>query len=130
MDLVLSDKHIQSVIRLQASQRYEYFINKIADQQEIWGLWKNGWAMYSNDNGEELVPFWPHAEYAKLCATGIWDGFQTKNMDMEAFLNRWLAGLEQDHRSIAIFPTPINKGIMVDAERLKRDLLEELSKYE
>jgi hypothetical protein len=125
-----TEKEIQSLISLPGEKRYEYLIKKVADQQEIWSLWQDGWALACDDTGHELVPVWPHSKYAELCATGQWTGYVAKKIDLTAWLERWISGIEKDKRLVAVFPTLSDKGMAVEPRRLESDLREELSQYE
>jgi hypothetical protein len=55
----LTSKEFEAVIKLPANIRYEYLIKKVADSEEVWGLYDDGWAMSSDDKGRLLIPFWP-----------------------------------------------------------------------
>ena len=73
------EEEIVAVLQLDGPARYEYWIKKVADQQEIWSLWQQGgWALAGDDAGRILAPVWPHAKYASLCATGLWKGYVPK----------------------------------------------------
>ncbi|MCZ1269023.1 DUF2750 domain-containing protein, partial [Paenibacillus tundrae] len=45
----MTSKEFEAVIKLPANIRYEYFIKKVTDSEEIWGLYDDGWAMSSDD---------------------------------------------------------------------------------
>ena len=124
-------KEIESVLSLEGSKRCAYLIKKVADQQEIWSLWKEGsWALAEDDDKHQLVPIWPHSKYASLCATGVWEGYEPKSIPLDAWLNRWTPGMERDGRFVAVFPTPKDQGVVVDPRRLEGDLRNELAQYE
>ncbi len=44
-------------------------------------------------------------------------------------LERWSPGMERDHRFVAIFPTPKDKGVMIEPARFAEDLKKGLSRY-
>ncbi|HNU53182.1 MAG TPA: DUF2750 domain-containing protein [Verrucomicrobiota bacterium] len=116
---------------LEASKRYEHWIKKVADQEEVWGLWQEGgWALAGDEAGRGLVPVWPHPRYAALCADGVWAGYRPKAIALDAWLDRWIRGMERDHRLVAVFPTPNDKGVPIEPRRLERDLRNELANYE
>jgi hypothetical protein len=125
----LREKEISAVSALGAAERYEYFVKKVADEQRLWSLWKDGWVLATDDAGREVVPVWPHQDYASLCANGEWSGHVAKEIDLDAWMDRWLPGIGRDNRLVAIFPTPDDKGAVVDSQRLSADLEEELENY-
>jgi hypothetical protein len=121
---------LQSVLGLAPDERYAYFIRKVADATTVWSLENNGWAMAADDAGGKLAPFWPEEEFAAACAAGAWDGYSPKGIELEAFVGKWLPGLERDGLKVAIFPTPSDKGVIREPEDVRSDLLEEVSQYE
>ena len=124
-------QEIESVLLLEAPRRYEHWIKKVADQEEVWSLWQDGgWAMAADDAGREAVPVWHHPTYAELCANGVWDGYQPRMIALDDWLARWIPGMERDKRVVAVFPTPNDKGVVVEPKRLGTDLREELTNYE
>lgn len=131
MSWIPTEKEIEAVLSLEASKRYEHWIKRVADQQEVWSLWQEGgWALAGDDAGRQFVPVWPHSRYATVCAEGVWAGYQPKAIPLDAWLDRWIPGMERDQRLVAVFPTPKDKGVPRDPRELERDLREELSNYE
>jgi hypothetical protein len=131
MTWIPGDKEVKSVLALDSAKRYGYCVKKAADEERLWSLrQEDGWALASDDAGRELVPVWPHEKFALLCANGTWAGYQAKAIDLDAWLERWIPGIEKDARLIAVFPTPQHKGMAVGPRRFEADLCEELSQYE
>lgn len=76
----INDKKLQSVIALPAPKRYDHFIKVVADQEKIWGLYKDGWALAeTDDDNSSVFPMWPAKEYAVLCAVGDWAGYEPES---------------------------------------------------
>lgn len=131
MPWILRDEELKAVLSLDGPKRYEYTIKKVADQEQVWSLWKDdGWALTGDSASRELVPVWPHERFASLCATGIWIGYEPKMIAIDVWIERWIPGIENDGRSIAVFPTPEGRGVAVDPRRFETDLRDELSQYE
>ncbi len=127
----LNSREIESVINLPASARYQYFIKKIADLEEVWSL-KNadGWVLAFDTNKDEVVPVWSHAEYAKLCIADQWKDCSPKSINLEDWMGRWVPGMIKDKRKVLVFPTFLSRGVVVEVERLHVDLSQELSRFE
>lgn len=121
---------VANVLNLDGQARHDYFVRKVADSQAIWGLEKSGWAMAEDDNGVKVVPFWPEEDFAKMCATGTWKSYAPRKIDLEAFLTRWLPGMQRDGTKVAVFPKPDSQGVIVEPERLRETLVAEASQYE
>ena len=125
----LSPQQITAVLALKGPERYDHFIKQVADRDEVWGLYDDGWAMAESDTGEQLLPFWPAAEYASACALKDWASYEPRSMTVEEFYEL-LDRLEDDDVLPAIFYTPIDKGVVPSHDRLRDDLLAELENYE
>ncbi len=120
---------IQSVINLPALDRYMYFIRKVADFEEVWGLYDDGWALLGDDKNK-ILAFWPESEFAKICANGIWGNYQPKKITLGDFTEKWLGGMIKDGVMAAIFYTPNGKGLIISAKQLSDDLNRELAQFE
>ncbi|UII55676.1 DUF2750 domain-containing protein [Cytobacillus spongiae] len=122
------NKEVNAVINLPASKRYGYFIKKVVDFEEIWGLYKDGWATTENSEGEVLVPFWPKSEFADLCCVEQWKDYKPQKIHLDDFINKWVPGMSNDRLKIAVFWYN-NDSTVVDPNRLLSDLEEELNDY-
>src|SRR5882724_9595574 len=100
----MNGKEFESVVQLPPEKRYEYFVKKVADWEELWSLWSDGWALMGDKGHGEAVPVWPHALFAEASAVGEWLGYAPKRIALEEWLNKWIPGMEIDHRAVAVFP--------------------------
>lgn len=89
------DKKLQNVISLPAEERYNYFLRKVADFEEVWGLYDNGWAL-SGGKEMRIVPFWPEKEFADACANNEWARYKPQAIPLTDFMEKWLVGMEKD----------------------------------
>jgi hypothetical protein len=126
----VNGKEFENVTRLDPKKRYEYFVKKVADWREIWSLWKDGWVLMGDKEGNQVVPVWPHPIYAEATAVGEWLGYKPRKIELQDWLTKWTPGMEEDHRLVAVFPTVEGQTTTVPPVRLKDDLQEELAKYE
>ncbi len=114
----LSKTQIDAINRFSADQRYDYFVNKIIEQREVWGLSSDeGWVILS-DEGDEHLPIWPHPELAALWVTGDYADCQPKSISLDDWLAKWLPGMEKDALLAAISPDTEGESIVVSAEEL------------
>jgi hypothetical protein len=125
-----TNKKIENVIKLSEEDRYNYFIRKVADFEEVWGLNNDGWALLGNDLNNQIFPFWPEKEFAEICATEQWLGYSPQSISLDAFLEKWIPGMINDKLLVSIFQTPKSKGSIVNPQKLMNDINEELSQYE
>ncbi len=123
-------KQFGSVTALDAPSRYSYFVRKVADSEEVWGLYEGGWALMGDDTGNQLLPVWPERDFAESLAQGKWASHTAKAIPLVDFIEKWLPGMEKDGTQLAIFPTPSGKGVIVPPSRLLADLSSEMEQYE
>lgn len=123
-------EEVKHVLALSDAERYKYLLNRVADCAEVWSLWQNeGWCLYGDTNGKELVPLWPHPEYVTRCALAEFDSAEPRKIELGFFLERWIPGMLKDKREIAAFPTPASRGVVVTPEVFARDLEAALEQY-
>lgn len=127
----LSPQQYEAVVALPADDRYSHAIGRIADWQEVWSLKDgDGFVLMANDAGDQVVPIWPHPDYAARCATGQWSAAKPELIPLEAFIQKWIPGMQRDGKLVSVFPLPQGKGATVGPEQLARDLDEELDQYD
>jgi hypothetical protein len=126
----INAEEIKSVINLPGEKRYKYFIKKIADQNQVWGLWNEGWAMGVTDDGTRTIPVWPAKEYARLCQVGDWSNFHPKPIPLQELIHEMLPDAAKGGIRVSIFDTPNESSVLVSDEELVADLEAELSKIE
>jgi hypothetical protein len=128
--MIINKKEVESVIKLSAAKRYDYFIKKVADTTKIWGLYSNGWALSGDIELNKILPLWPDKVYAELCANSEWDGYVAESIDVHDFIEKYIESLELDSIKIAIFYTPEDKGAIIPHKNLKEDLKGALQEVE
>ncbi|HDX8342536.1 DUF2750 domain-containing protein [Aeromonas salmonicida] len=125
----INKKQIESVSALPSLKRYAHFIKVVADRDEVWGLYQDGWALAEDDFGQQVFPVWPAREYAELCAEREWDGYNPESFSLSRFMDELLPNLNADNVLVGVFYTPLDKGVTPEIEQLLRDLNEELDNY-
>jgi len=124
-------EEVDAVSRLQAPDRYRYFLNKVADWEELWGIANDdGWCLYADDSGTELLPVWPARAYAHTFCADDFADHAPKAISMDEWLENWLPGLASEGTQVAVFPLLSGQGIVIDPERLADDLKGALKQYE
>jgi hypothetical protein len=126
---MINSSKLHSVSSLSSLDRYEYFIRKACDFEQVWGLFHNGWLMTMVDESR-LLPIWPEAPFAAECATNEWVNAVPKVILIEDFLSHWLPGLKKDGFNCLVFMTPNDKGFPIATDMLHQRLVDEASQYE
>jgi len=83
----LGGQQLAAVVTLPGPERYEYFIKRVADAREVWGLYQDGWALAKTDDGTLVFPMWPSSDYASLCAEYEWDGYDAQAFSLEELID-------------------------------------------
>jgi len=129
--VTISNEEFSALVKLPATQRYVYLIKRVADQESLWSLKSpDGWVLFADGNGKELVPIWSDEKFASACATGIWRNADPQPISLDAWQTRWLPGIARDGRKVVVFPTPADRGCVVECDKLAEDLTAEADKYE
>lgn len=125
----VSPKQMEAVLALPGIKRFEHFIKVIADWQEVWGLYQDGWALAAADDGTTVFPLWPAKEYAQVCAANEWTGYEPRSISLSDFTEVLLPKLKQDGVLPGVFFTPTSKGVTPSVDELTSALEAELQNY-
>jgi hypothetical protein len=129
MARVTTQKELEAVLRLDGPARFQHFVKRVADAESAWGLWREGWALLGDDAGADAFPLWPAREYAALLQTEDWANHEPSEIPLDDLLGELLPGLRAKGTSVAVFPKPDGRGVVVTADELEATLRRELEKY-
>ena len=117
-----SNSQLDAINRMPAEQRYDYFINKVIELEQVWGLSSaDGWVILP-DEEDEIFPVWPHAELAAQWGTGEFADCEPKAIALQDWLDKWLPGMEEDGLLAATCPDREGDAIIVSAEEMLENL--------
>ncbi len=122
-------KQIEAVMALPAPKRFEHFVKLVADWQQAWGLYQDGWALAADDDGVVVFPIWPAKEYAEVCAKEEWEGYVPRPISLEDLLDALLPRLELDNMLPGVFLTPSSRGMTPSIEEFRKAIEIELENY-
>lgn len=128
-NMSVSERQIASVISLPGEERFKHFIKVVVDREEAWGLYQDGWAMASTNDGQSVFPLWPREVYATLCAVGEWKEYKPKPITLSDVIEVLLPKLKVENALPGIFYTPSGRGVTPSVERLIDELKQELTNY-
>lgn len=120
----------KNVEGLAAPERFSYFVRKVADSGQMWGLFSSGWAMAANSAHVKVMPVWPEEDFASACATDAWVGYQPKAILLSDFVSNWMPGMTKDQVSVGVFPTRSDRGVVVEPQFLADALVKEAAQYD
>jgi hypothetical protein len=118
-----------TICALSGPERYKHFISVVANFEQAWGLWRDGWALGESGDGTPLFPLWPAAEFAQACSEGEWLGHLATAIPLADLLDDLLPRLQTDAMAVAVFQTPANRGVVFPADVLHRELTLEAEGY-
>jgi len=114
---------------LAGPKRYKHFVKVVTDWEEVWGLYRDGWALASTDDGQQVFPLWPAKEYAQLCAENDWSDYEPESFSLKSFMGELLPNFKNDGVLPGVFYTPSDNGVTPTVDQLLADLNEELENY-
>lgn len=122
---------VEKYFKRPGEKRYEYFVKKVADSEEVFGLADDeGWAMLGDDEDADIIPLFPYAEFAEAFRQAAdFQEFKVESIDLNELLE-WLDDMENDGMLVAVLPNTQFNGAVVEPSHLKKDLLQELEKYD
>ena len=125
----INAKQLDAVISLTSEKRYQHFVKRIADVEEVWALYSDGWALSATEDGTSVFPFWPAREYAEKCAINECLGYEPRALPLDEFLNSLLPRLKADGVLPGVFPNLVGDNVTPTVERLIADINIELENY-
>ncbi|GHA26315.1 DUF2750 domain-containing protein [Oceanisphaera arctica] len=115
MSYTLTDADKAAVQTMRDDERFNHFISRVCEHDEIWILTdEHGCMMLTSDDDEDCIPVWPHAEYAKEWAVDDWSQCKPEAISLKVWQSRWVPGMEDDELMVAVFPTPDATGVVVE----------------
>lgn len=79
---------------------HKKFIQRIVAQGEVWGLEEeeDAWAYCESNEFEDtdVLVFWSSKEAAAKLATDDWKDYKPVRIPLEAFIEKWLPGMDAD----------------------------------
>lgn len=123
-----TSKEIEGVLKCDIRKKYEYFIKKVVDSEQVWALRdEEGWATLGDDD-REFIPLWPKKEFSDLHISGEWENYFSEAIDLDEFIDGWLPGLEQDKIYLTLMWHD-GVGIELPWANLRHDLKLEMENY-
>ena len=127
----IHQKEFDNINKMPGAERYDYFVRKVADWEEVWGLKSpSGWCLFGRPDEKQSLPVWPHPRFAESHISGSFDGSKPEVIDLESFISKWLPGMKNDGLLVSVCPNLELKSVVVEPSQLLEDLLEEMKQYE
>ncbi len=127
---IMHSKEIENILKLEPQKRYEYFIRKIADFEELWTIVdENEDYAISSVDGKTLISFWSAEEFISSNLDGEFSDCKPIKLSLNDLADNVLDYIGEHGHLINVFPINGRSGFIVDLEEFSRDLSEELKNY-
>lgn len=126
MEAINSQDFIE-LSKLQPEQRCDYALTKMLETGHLWGLYgDNGWLLLKADD-DACLPIFPYEAFAQAWEKDDFPDCKPKQIDLDAWINQWLPGMQQNGTLVLVFPlSDDEEGIMLSAEEVIDILNEEI----
>lgn len=114
----ISQIDIDNLIKGPAQNRFDYFVKKVKEEQKVWVLFGDNWALSATDDGKTLLPMWPDKAFAELCITNDWSKHEAVAIELEEVLQNLLPQLQAKDILPGVFFTLEDGSVEVDSEEL------------
>ena len=118
------------MVKLAAKRRFAYFVKRCVDEEVAWSVWGDGgWMLMSDEHRQQTFPLWPAREYADACRVDEWSKYESAKITLSDLIGELLPKLADSNISVAVFPTPERKGVVISALDLLSALKQEELRY-
>ncbi|MBV5274409.1 MAG: DUF2750 domain-containing protein [Lamprocystis purpurea] len=110
---------------------HERFVTRVRETGQVWGLKSDeGWAICESNEYEDtdVYPFWSDEAAAAAHCTDDWAGFVPTSLDLDLFIDTWLAGMSEDGVLVGTNWDEELMGLEVEPSDLAEELL--IEEYE
>ena len=113
-----SNHEITAINSMSDREILEYFITRVAEVEEVWGLGnENGWVMREKD-GTTSLPVWPYKKFAMDSAIDEWEDQVCSAISLEHFVFKVLGMLTDNDIFVEIMPKGSGEGQRIEAGNL------------
>jgi hypothetical protein len=127
----MNPKEKENILKLNPFERYQYFIKKIADFEELWTIVdENGDYAISEVEGKNLISFWTIEEFIESNLGDGWENCKPIRLDLDDLEEDLFNLIASEGYLINVFPINGRSGFIVSLAEFKRDLNDELAKIQ
>ncbi len=119
----LAPDEMENLLSQSAEIRYQHFLDKVADWEEIWGVCdEQGWLVQVTTSQRRYITLWSHPALTEDAIKRHLPEAQAEEIDFEFLLEQWLPLLKQEDINISIQPDRQWQGIIVSPDKFEEDL--------
>lgn len=115
----LSTEDFVAISKLSPEERFEYALEKIIEQKQLWGLYgENGWLLLKAED-DACLPVWPHESFAQAWEKDEFPDCKPQAIALQDWLQQWLPGMNNNGTLVLMFPlSEDEEGIMLESTEL------------
>ena len=105
---------------------HERFVREARASGLVWGLQSDqGWAVCESGEyeGTDVYPFWSDEIHARVHCADEWSGYVPASLDLDLFIDTWLAGMSEDGVLVGTNWDAELSGMEVEPDDLAHELL-------
>jgi Protein of unknown function (DUF2750) len=109
-------------------ENHDRFVRDVKANGVVWGLQSDhGWAVCESEEYEdtEVYPFWSDEAEARVHCTDDWADYAPARLDLDLFIDTWLAGMNEDGVMVGTNWDADLSGLEVEPYDLAKELLGE-----
>ena len=129
----VSKQELEAVTALSPEKRYNYFVKRICDWEQVWTLYEDDYIVLNEAKNDKLyILLFPFKDFAKHYATNTrgMKGVSYKSFEINEFLETIIKKLQANNVSNAlVFPVANGYGLNVSMIDMVKDIQSELENY-
>ena len=129
----VSKQELETVTALSPEKRYNYFVKRICDWEQVWTLYEDDCIVLNEaKNGKLYILLFPFKDFAEHYATNTrgMKGVSYKSFEINEFLETIIKKLQANNVSNAlVFPVANGYGLNVSMTDMVKDIQSELENY-
>ncbi|WP_199611165.1 DUF2750 domain-containing protein [Flocculibacter collagenilyticus] len=111
-DAQLTDKQVEVINNMSDETRYEYIVSQAKQHQKIWTLSDEKGCLLINTGEEQCLAIFSHKQLATTWAAIDHPECTPLEIELSAFLNAWVVGMENDGFQLAIQPNVAGESLI------------------
>lgn len=129
----VSKQELEAVTALSPEKRYNYFVKRICDWEQVWTLYEDDCIVLNEaKNGKLYILLFPFKDFAEHYATNTrgMKGVSYKSFEINEFLETIIKKLQANNVSNAlVFPVANGYGLNVSMTDMVKDIQSESENY-
>jgi len=120
----LNIKEVENVSKLKPFKRYQYFLRKVADFEELWTIVdENNEISLSHIDNSKLISFWSAKDFIKSNLSGNWKKHKPEKIGLDKLGKKIIPLIIENNYLINVFPVNGKSGFVVNIEEFAGQLL-------